>query len=72
MNPMVPLDRGDLFPSIIYGHLRGWSTSIDLDHDILDLGYDAVDLGYDAVDLGYDVLDKNKRVHGRRSKQISR
>jgi hypothetical protein len=57
MNPMVPLDWGDLFPYKIYGHLRGWSTSVDLSHDVLDLGCDVLDLGYDVLDLGYDVLD---------------
>ena len=40
-----------------------WSTLVDLGHDILDLGYD-------IGNFGYDVLDKNKRVHGRRSRQI--
>jgi hypothetical protein len=63
MNPMVPLELGDFFLCKRYGHLMGWSTPVDL-------GHDSLDLDYDVVDLGYDVLDKNKRVHGRRSRQI--
>jgi hypothetical protein len=34
----------------------GWSTPVDLDHDVLD--------------LGYDVLDKNKKIRERKSRQI--
>jgi hypothetical protein len=79
MNPTVPLDLGDFFSCKRYGHLIGWSTPFDLGHDGLDLGYDGLDLGYnvvdldyDVVDLDYDVLNKNKRIRGRKSKQISR
>jgi hypothetical protein len=86
MNPMVPLDLRDFFFCKRYDHLMGWSTPVDLGHDILDLGYDVLDLdydildlgydildlGYDILDLGYDILDKNKKVRGRGSRQISR
>jgi hypothetical protein len=58
MNPTVPLDLGNFFSCKRYGHLMGWSTPVDLGHDVMD--------------LGYDVLDKNKRVRGRRSRQIPR
>jgi hypothetical protein len=63
MKPTVPLDLGDFFSCKRYGHLMGWSTPVDLGHDVLDLGYD-------IIDLSYDVLDKNKRVRGGRSRQI--
>jgi hypothetical protein len=79
MNPTVPLDLGDFFSCKKYDHLMGWSTPVDLSHDILDLGHnildlghDVLDLGDDVLDLGYDVLDKNKKVRGRRSRQIPR
>jgi hypothetical protein len=68
MNPTVPLDLGDFFSCKKYGHLIGWSTPVDLGHDVLD--HDVLDLGYDVVDLDYDILDKNKRVRGRKSRQI--
>ena len=58
MNPMVPLDLGDFFSYKRYGHLIGYLTPIDLGHDILD--------------LGYDILNKNKKVCGKRSRQIPR
>jgi hypothetical protein len=58
MNPTVYLDLGDFFFCKRYGHLMGWSTLVDLGHDVLD--------------LGYDVLDLNKKVRGRRSRQIPR
>jgi hypothetical protein len=35
MNPIVPLDWRDLLPSKNYGHLRGWSTPVDLGYDII-------------------------------------
>jgi hypothetical protein len=80
MNPMVPSDLEDFFPSKSYGHLMGWSTPValgydDLGYDVLDydvLGYDVLDLDYDVVNLGHDVINKNKKVCGRRSRQISR
>jgi hypothetical protein len=53
-NLMIFLDWGDFFPSKSYGHLRGWSTFVDL--------------GYDAVDMGYNVIDKAKRIWKRRQK----
>jgi hypothetical protein len=56
---------GNFFFFKRYGHLMGWSTPVDL-------GYDVLDLGHDALDLGYDVLYKNKKVRGRRSRQIPR
>jgi hypothetical protein len=65
MNPTIPLDLGDFFSCKRYGHLMGWST-------LVDLGYDVLDLGYDVVDVSFDVLDKNKRVRGKKSRQISR
>jgi hypothetical protein len=61
MNPTVSLDLEDFFSCKKYGHLMGWSTPIDLGHDVLDLGYD-------VLDLGYDVLDKNKKIRGRGSR----
>jgi hypothetical protein len=65
MNSTVPLDLGDFFSYKRYGHLIGWSTLVDLGHDVLDLGHD-------VLDLGYDVLNKNKKVCGRRSREIPR
>jgi hypothetical protein len=53
MNPTVPLDLRDFFSYKRYGHLRGWSTPVDLGHDVLDLSHD-------VLDLDYDILDKNK------------
>jgi hypothetical protein len=58
LNPIVSLDLGDFFSYKKYGHLMGWSTPVDLGHDVLNLGYDA--------------LVKNKRVRRRRSRQIPR
>jgi hypothetical protein len=58
MNPTIPLDLRDFFFCKRYSHLMGWLMPVDLGHDILD--------------LGYDVLDKNKKVRGRRSRQIPR
>jgi hypothetical protein len=66
------LDLGDFFSCKRYGHLMGWSTPVDLGHDVLDLSHDVFDLGHDVLDLGHDVLDKNKRVRRRRSRQIPR
>jgi hypothetical protein len=65
MNPTVCLDLRDFFLCKRYGHLMGWSMPVDLGHDVLDLGYD-------IMGLGYDVLDKNKKVFGRRLRQIPR
>jgi hypothetical protein len=28
----------------------GWSTPVDLGHDVLDLGHDVLDFGYDVLD----------------------
>jgi hypothetical protein len=58
MNLPVPLDLGDFFFCKKYGYLMDWSTPVDLGHDVLD--------------LDYDVLDINKKVRGRRSRQIPR
>jgi hypothetical protein len=58
MNPIVSLDLRDFFFCKRYGHLMGWSMPVDLGHDVLD--------------LDYDVLDKNKKVCGRRLRQIPR
>jgi hypothetical protein len=65
MNPTVPLDLGDFFFCKRYGHLMSWSMPVGLGHDVLDLGHD-------VLNLVYDVLDKNKKVRGRRSRQIPR
>jgi hypothetical protein len=43
MNPPVPLDLGDFVLCKRYGQLMGWSTPVDLGHDVLDFGYDILD-----------------------------
>jgi hypothetical protein len=37
------LDLGDFFFFKRYGQLMGWSTLVDIDHDVLDFGYDILD-----------------------------
>jgi hypothetical protein len=37
------LDLRDFFFCKRYGHLLGWSTPIDLGHDVLDLHYNVLD-----------------------------
>jgi hypothetical protein len=43
MNPPVPLDLREFFSCKRYGQLIGWSTPVDLGHDILDFDYDVLD-----------------------------
>jgi hypothetical protein len=64
MNLMIPSNLRNFFSCKSYGHLMGWSMHVDLSYDVLNLRYD-------VVNLGYDVINKNKRIRGRKSRQIS-